>query len=113
MEKLTPDQIIELIKKMDTSQANYQALIGCWIASQGTASKDSCVDHLVKFGKNKAGESKDAKYHANGNPVFKVMRSKFMISETGKGKSKVFKINADLSSEHIEEIRRICHEKLN
>lgn len=112
MEKLTPDQIIELIKKMDTSQANYQALIGCFVASQGTASKDSCVDQLVQFGKNKAGESKDAKYHKNGNPVFKVMRSKFIITETEKG-SKVFKINADLSSEHVEEIRRICHEKLN
>ena len=112
MSKLSADQIFEEIQKMNVSQANYQAVVTCWIASHGTASKDSIVEELVNSGKNKANEKKDASYHKNGNPVFKVLRSKFIITETEKG-SKVFKINADLSSDDVDQIRDLCHKKLN
>jgi len=116
--KLSAEQIFKAIKEMNISQTTWQPIALCAIASSPNqeATKADVAPRLAsegrKFSKtDKIGVTKDSTFFEKDSPVFRVLVSKFIL--TNEKGSKVFKLNADLTVSDIETVKELCHEKLN
>lgn len=118
MSKLSADQIVELIEGMNISQTTWQLHCLCGIASSPNqeATKADIAPRLskegLKFSKtDKVGVKKSEEFFIKDSPVFRVLVSKFIL--TNEAGSKVFKLNADLSESEIQLVKEACHKRLN
>ena len=118
MSKFSADQLVDAIREMNVSQTTWQPIALCGIVSSPNqeATKTDIAPRLAMEGKkfsksDKVGVKMTEDFFIKKSPVFRVLVSKFIL--TNEKGSKVFKINADLSSDDVDQIRDLCHKKLN